>query len=89
MPYAVCVRRKKKRKKRNPAALKTHQNQSNTATAANSKRRTARQVPRVSPSSPACLDAGFVEIGYVQLSQSMVMRKNADRQYKIDRLLRR
>ena len=46
---------------------------------------TAKQVPRVSPSSPAYLDAEFVEIGHVQLSQSMTMRENTDRQYTTDR----
>ena len=55
-------------KERNPAALKAHQNYGSTPTMANSRRRTAKQVPRVGPSSPASLDAGFVEISYVQLS---------------------
>ena len=52
---------------------------SSTTTGANSRRRTTKQVPRISPSSPASLDAGFLEVGHVQLSQSTVLRKNADR----------
>ena len=41
--------------------------------------RQTKQVPRVSPSSPASVDPGFVEIGSVQLSQSVI--KAADKEY--------
>ena len=41
------------------------------ATATTSRRRAKIHVPRVSPYSPACIDTGFVEIGLVQLSQSV------------------
>ena len=48
---------------------KTH---SSTATADNSRRRATKQAPLASPSSPASVDAAFVEVGHVQLSQSMM-----------------
>ena len=71
------VRSKKKKEKitttRNPAAPKTHhETHSSPATATNSRWRAMKHVPRVSPCSPAALDPGFVEIGFVQLSQSVI-----------------
>ena len=70
-----CVRRKKKAEKKtrkNPAAPKTHHDShSNPATATISRRRATKHVPRVRPPSPASIDPGFVEIGLVQLSQSV------------------
>ena len=94
-PLAVFVHRKKRscalggkqnEKKRNPAALKTHhQKRSTTETAANSRRLTTKQAARISPSSPVSSDAGFVEIGHIQLSQSMIVRKNTDRQHTTER----
>ena len=81
----TCSRFRSKKKKRgkqktkNPAALKTHHEiHSSPATATTSRRRAAKHVPRVSPYSPASVDPGFVEIGLVQLSQS-VKRTNVTR----------
>ena len=73
MKQAVCVRRKKTKKNpRDPAAPKTHHEiHSSPATATTSRRRATKHVPRVSPYSPASIDPGFVEIGLVQLSQSV------------------
>ena len=73
MRQAVSVRKKMKKKKtRNPAAPKTHHEiHSSPATASNSRRHARKHVPRVSPYSPASIDPGFVEIGLVQLSQSV------------------
>ena len=82
----VCVRRKAKRQKQNPVALKTHHQKHNTtATAANSRRLTTKQTARLTPSSPVCSDTGFVEIGHIQLSQSKIVRKNTDRQHTTER----
>ena len=50
---------------------KKHEIHISPATATNSRRRAAKHVPRVSPRSPASIDPGFVEIGLVQLSQSV------------------
>ena len=66
------VRSKKKKRKntRNLAAPKTHHEiHGSPATATTSRRRATKHVPRVSPYSPASIDAGFVAIGLVQLSQ--------------------
>ena len=41
------------------------------ATATNSRRRATKHLPRVSPYSLASIDPGFVEIGLVQLPQSV------------------
>ena len=78
MQQAVCVRRKKKsggeEKHEKSAAPETHHEiHSSTATATNSRRRATKHVPRVSPYSPASIDPEFVEIGLVQLSQSVKM----------------
>ena len=64
---------KKNGKKRNPAAPKTHHEvHSSPATATTSRRRSKQHVPRGSPYSPASIVVpGFVEIGLVQLSQSV------------------
>ena len=63
---------KKERKKRNPAAPKTHHEIHNSpATATTSIRRAAKHLPRVSPYSRASIDPEFVEIGLVQLSQTV------------------
>ena len=65
----------------NAAALQTHgQKHSSTATAANSRGSTTKQYPLFSPSSPASLDAAFVKIGHVLLSQ-WEMEETADGQY--------
>ena len=82
-------------KKRNPAAPKTnHEIHSSPATATTSRRHATKHVPRVRPYSPASIDPGFVEIGLVQLSQSVrttnVTHKQTDRQTDIqtDRLIK-
>ena len=68
----VRSKKKKRKKKRNPAAPKTHHEiHSSPATATTSRRRATKHVPRVSPYSPASIDPGFVEVGLVQLSQSV------------------
>ena len=52
------------------AAPKTHHEiHTSPATAATSRRRATKHVPRVSSYSPAAIDLRFVEIGLVQLSQ--------------------
>ena len=48
-----------------------HEIHSSPATASNSRRHARKHVTRVSPYSPASMDPGFVEIGLVQLSQSV------------------
>ena len=53
-----------------------HETHSRPATAATSKRRPTKHVPRVSPYSPASIDPGFVEVGLVQLSQSVKNTKS-------------
>ena len=54
------------------ATPKTHQEiHSRPTIVTNSRRRAAKHDPRVSPHSPASTDPGFVEIGLVQLSQSV------------------
>ena len=75
IPAAGRVRSKKKKRKnetRNPAALKTrHEIHSSPVTATTSRRRATKHVPRVCPYSPASIDPGFVDIGLVELSQSV------------------
>ena len=77
MQQTVCVRRRKKNreKKKNEksTAPKTHHEiHSSPATASNSRQHARKRVPRVSPYSLASIDPGFVEIGLVQLSQSVI-----------------
>ena len=74
MQQAVCVRRKKNEKKHtgNLAVPKTpHEIHSSPATATFSGRHATKHVQRVSPYSLASIDPGCVEIGLVQLSQSV------------------
>ena len=94
MLAAGRVRSKKKKMKKkntkNPAPPKTHNAKTNheihssPATATNSRRRATKHVPRVSPYSPASTGPVFVEIGLVQLSQSVkttnVTHTKTDRQ---------
>ena len=61
--------RKKNHEKIRPAQ-NTQQIHSNPATATTSRRRATKHGPRVSPYSPDSIDPVFVEIGFVQLSQS-------------------
>lgn len=78
------VRLKKgKEKKRNPAAFHRHHGRrkhSSAATSANSKRPGLKQIRCFSPSTPASVDAGFVETGHVQLSQSVRQKYDYCRQ---------
>ena len=74
MQLAVCVRRKKIEKKHTHkfAAPKTHHEiHSSPATATNSGRRATKRVSPVSQHSLVSIDPGFVEIGLVQLLQSV------------------
>ena len=61
-----------------------HKIQSSPATATTMRRLATKHVPRVSPYSLAAWGPGFVEIGLVQLSQSVKMaimtQKHTDRQ---------
>ena len=62
----------KKNTEKKSASPKTHHEiHSSPATASNSRQHARKHVPRVSPYSPASIDLGFVEIGLVQLSQSV------------------
>ena len=62
----------KKKTRKNPAPPKAHHYiNSSPATATTSRRRTKRHVPCVRPHSLASIDPEFVEIGLVQLSQSV------------------
>ena len=68
----VCSKKKKRKKTRNPAAPRTHHEiHSSPATATTSRQRATKHVQRVSLCSPTSIDPGFVEIGLVQLSQSV------------------
>ena len=64
------VRSKAKKNAKKTAPHKTHHEiHSSAATVTTSRRPATKHAPRVSPYSPASIDAGFVEIGLVQLSQ--------------------
>ena len=83
---------RKKKTQENPAPPKTHHEiYSSPATATTSRRRTRKHVPRVCPYSPASIDPGFVEIGLVQLAQSVktmnVTHTHTDRHRQTDRLI--
>ena len=61
-----------KKNTKKSAPLKTHHEiNRNPTTATPSRRRATKPVPRVSSYSPASRDPGFVDIGLVQLSQSV------------------
>ena len=64
-------RTKKNTEKSAPPPKTRHEIHSNPAIASNSRRHARKHIPRVSPYSPASIDPGFVEIGLVQLSQSV------------------
>ena len=65
-------KKNKKKTRKNPAALKTRrETHFNPATATTSRQTATTRAPRVYPRSPASIDPGFVEIGRVQLSQSV------------------
>ena len=83
MQQAVCVRRKKTKKKnaKKSTPPKTHYEiHSSPATACNSRRHAMKHVPRVSSYSPNSVDPGFVQIGLVQLSQAVKTTNVAHRQ---------
>ena len=76
MQQAVFVRRKKKHTKKKNSKKSAppnthHETHISPATATTSRQRATKRVPRVCPYSPASIDPGFVEIGLVQLSQSV------------------
>ena len=52
-----------------------HEIHSSPATVTTSRRRATKHVSRVSPYSPDSIDPGFVEIGLVQLSQSLLAER--------------
>ena len=62
---------KKKTRKKSAPPKTHHEIHSSPATASNSRRHARERVPRVSPYYLASIDTGFVEIGLVQLSQSV------------------
>ena len=62
---------KKKITKKSAPPKTHHEIHSSPATATTIRRRATKHVPHVSPYSPASIDAEFVEIGLVQLSQSV------------------
>ena len=68
--------KKKKRSKKQKHEILTHPNTHpeihiNPATATTSRRHATKYVQRVRPYAPTCIDPAFVEIGFVQLSQSV------------------
>ena len=72
----VRSKKTKKLKRKNteksaPPPKTNHEIHSSPATESNSRRHARKHVTRVSPYSPASIDPGFVEIGLVQLSQSV------------------
>ena len=72
MQQAVWVPRKKNTHKKKSRRTQTHHEvHSGPAIATTSRRRAKKHVPRVSRYSPASIDPRFVEIGLVQLSQSV------------------
>ena len=71
-PCAFEEKQNRKKNTKKSAPPKTHHDiHSSPATATTSRRRATKHVPRVSPYSLASIDPGFVEIGFVQLSQSV------------------
>ena len=68
----VHSRKKGGKKRRNPAAHKTHHEiHRSPATATTSRRRATKNIPRVSQYSPASVEVGYLEIGHVQLTKSV------------------
>ena len=61
----------KKHKKKSAPPKTHHESHSSPATTSNSRRHARKHVTPVSPYYPASIDSGFVEIGIVQLSQSV------------------
>ena len=71
------VRSKKKPKKKTKfRRIQIHHGiQSSPATATSSRRCATKHIPRVSPYSSTFIDSGHVEIGLVQLSQSVLVER--------------
>ena len=89
MQQAVCAFKEKKvgKKIKHEKSHRTkthHEIRSSPATATTSRRRAKKHVLRVIPYSPVSINSGFVEIGLVQLSQSIkvtnVTHAHSDRQ---------
>ena len=85
----VCSKRKKIEEnsppeKSAPSPKTHHEIHSSPATASNSRRHAGKHVTRVSLYCPASINPGFVEIGFVQLAQSVkntnVTHTQTDRQ---------
>ena len=71
-PCAFEEKQNRKKNTEKSAPPKTHHDiHSSPATAITSRQRATKQVPRVNPYSPASIDPEVVEIGFVQLSQSV------------------
>ena len=103
MQQAVCVRRKRKDRQKKHEKIRPTQNTPpnpqqpgdrdhlETAwgvTATTSRRRVTRHAPRLSPYSPAFKDPEFVEIGFVQLSQSVKIESYTYTHGQTDRLIK-
>ena len=70
----VRSKKEKKRTRKDPPHQKDSEIHSSPATATTSRRLATKHVPRASPYSHDSIDLGFVEIGLVQLSQSVKRR---------------
>jgi len=66
-----CAFEEKKNTKKSAPPKTHHESHSSPATTTASRRHVMKHVPRVRPHSPASIDPEFVEIGLVQLSQSV------------------
>ena len=66
-----CAFEEKKNGEKSAATKTHHEIHLTPETAITSRRRATKHVPRVSPNSLASIDPGFVELGVVQLSQSV------------------
>ena len=86
-PCAFEKKKSSKKKTKNPAPPETHHEiYSSPATATTSRRCAKKHDPHVSPYFPASIDPGFVEIGLVQLLQSVKTTSVTHRQ--TDRLIK-
>ena len=65
------VRSKKKKRKESAPPKTHHEIHSSPATGTTSRRFVTKNIPCLSPRSPASVDPGFVEIDLVQLSQTV------------------
>ena len=66
-----------------------YESHSRPATTTASRRHVMKHVPRVCPHSLACMDPGFVEIGLVQLQQSVKTTNVTPTDSNTDRLIKR